>query len=161
MTRNLIDILNKELKILDEYNGGCEKLHQYVIGKDWIRLEKILAKLREKADKLASLDLIREELVIQLKAEHQLSEAVSFGMLLSRLGDEDQKKIRKLKQKLRLSVSLLQTRLKGIGNYTESRSGALRDVLDTLIPDQKGKIYNSCGEASSRGSKPMLFNQSF
>ncbi len=161
MTRNLIDILNREQKILDEYNAGCEKLHRYVIGRDWVKLEKTLAKLRESADKLNSLDLIREELILQLKEVYELSSAVSFGMLLSCMDGADQKQIRKLKQKLRLSISLLQERLKGIGNYTESRSGALRDILDTLIPDQKGKIYNSYGEASNRGSKPLLFNQSF
>ncbi|MDC7234067.1 MAG: hypothetical protein PQJ58_12610 [Spirochaetales bacterium] len=161
MNRNLIDVLNKELKLLEDYNSGCEILHKYVAARNWSRLERTLNSLGKKADKLNSLDLIREELVLQLKEEHQLSPGASFGMLLTRLDEESQKDIRILKQKLRHSVSLLQIRIQGIGNYAETQTSALKDVLDVLNPDQKGRIYNSRGAASPADHKPMLFNHQF
>jgi hypothetical protein len=161
ITRNLIDILNKELKLLEEYNSGCESVHKYVAAKNWTKLERILNSLGKKAEKLDSLDLIREELVLHLKEDHQLNSAASFGMLMTRLDGVSQKEIKILKQKLRHAVSMLQVRINGIGKYAESQTAALRDVLDVLIPDQKGKIYNRSGLASPVDNKPMLFNHQF
>lgn len=161
ITHNLIDILNKELKLLEEYNSGCETLHKYVTAKNWTRLERTLNSLGKKAEKLNSIDLIREELVLHLKEEYQLDPGVSFGMLMTRLDSVNQKEIRTLKQKLRHAVSMLQVRINGIGNYAESQTSALKDVLDVIIPDQKARIYNSSGTASPIDNKPMLFNHHF
>jgi len=161
ITRNLIDILYKELKLLEEYNSGCETLHKYVASKNWTKLERTLNSLTKKAEKLNSLDLIREELVVHLKEDHQLDPGASFGMLMTRLDKGYQKEIRILKQKLRHAVSMLQIRINGIGNYAESQTAVLKDVMDIIVPGQKGRIYNSSGAASPMDSKPMLFNHQF
>jgi hypothetical protein len=160
-TLKLIDVLNKELETLEEYNRGCESLHKHVVAKNWTTLENVLNTLKCESEKLNSLDLMRESLIQNLKEEHSLPGECSFGLLLTHLDTPGQSEIKILKQKIRHAVNILQTRINGIGTYTESQTCALRDVLDELIPDQKGRIYNSRGTASILESKPLLFNHQF
>lgn len=160
-SRKIIDVLSRELETLEEYNRGCEALHKHVVAKNWATLENVLNTLKNEADRLNGLDLKREALILQIKEDCGLSPQVSFGLLMTHLDAPAQKEITILKQKIRHAVSILQTRINGIGAYTESQTSALRDVLDELIPDQKGRIYNSSGTASRLESKPLLFNHQF
>ncbi len=157
----LVETLRKELELLEEYNQGCESLHKHVIAKNWTTLESILNNLKRKALHLDTLDQKRESIVQQLKKELSLQEEVSFGLVLVCLDEDTQRDIKVLKQKIRHAVSILQTRINGIGRYTESQTNILRDVLDELIPEQRGRIYNNRGTASSKDSKPLLFNHQF
>jgi hypothetical protein len=160
-TVKLIDILKSELELLEEYNRGCESLHKNVVAKNWTTLESVLNTLRNKADMLNTLDQKRESFILQLKEDCGLSPQASFGLLMTHLDTHAQKEIKMMKQKIRLAVCVLQTRINGIGSYTESQTSALRDVLDELIPEQRGRIYNSSGTASRVENKPLLFNHQF
>jgi len=161
ITISFINTLKKELELLEEYNQGCESLHKHVVARNWTTLESILNSLKKSAEYLDNLDKKREKQLSQLKNALDLNEEVSFGLVLTCLDSDDQQEIKKLKQKIRHAVGVLQTRINGIGKYTESQAGILRDVLDELIPEQRGRIYNNRGTASAKDSKPLLFNHQF
>jgi len=157
----LIDTLRRELELLEEYNRGCESLHKHVIARNWTTLESILNTLKKSALLLDQLDQKRESLISQLKKSLELQEEVSFGLVLTHLENDTQQEIKNLKQRIRHAVGILQTRINGIGKYTESQTNLLRDVLEALIPEQRGRIYNNRGTASAKDSKPLLFNHQF
>jgi hypothetical protein len=161
LIEKLILILNREQKLLKGYNADCEKLHKTIVAKNWIELEKTLSYLKKRAESLAAEDNEREMVISLLKDEMKLSEHSSFGLLLSLFPVEEKKVVNDLKREIRHSVMMLKSRINGIGKYTESQTSALKDVLDILIPDQKGKIYNRNGSASNTGSNPMLFSRDF
>ena len=155
----LLTILSKELNCLQIYNRECEKLHRYVVSRDWQKLERTLSVLKGQAETLAGADQQRELLISYLKKEMALPTECSFGLLISRFPAEKTEDINQLKRKIRRNILVLQSRIQGIGRYTDSQTAALKDVLDILIPDQKGKIYNKNGAASSSGNNPMLFSR--
>ena len=161
MIDKLLNLLENELAIIRSYNQGCEKLHQYVILKDWKNLEKKIFTLKQQSQDLSEADNEREWLVNHLKQEIGLPEECSFGLLISRFPQDKMRKINDLKRNIRRAVLTLQSRVRGIGKYTENQAGALQDVLDILIPDQKGKIYNRYGSAMSGGNNPLLVNRHF
>ena len=158
-TSRLMDVLNRELKLLEEYNKGCETLHRELIGRNWNGLEAALNLLRSKAAELEERDRTREDLIRDLKKEMQLHEDASFKMLLTRLEPEAGREISGMKSRIKHSVSVLQVRLRGIGRYSENQTGILKDVLGELMPEKKGKIYNSSGFRSSGENRPLLINQ--
>lgn len=161
LINKLILILQDELNLIRQYNLDCESLHKYVVAKNWTDLEKILQKLRNLADDLSRIDEEREMFVNLLKNDMEIAEESSFGLLLSRFPQLEQRQVNDLKREIRHSVMILKNRINGIGRYTESQTTALKDVMDILVPDQKGKIYNRSGAASSAGAKPMLFSRHF
>lgn len=161
LINKLIIILQNELKLVRQYNTECEFLHKYVVAKNWANLEKVLQKLRTLADDLSKIDDKREMIVGILKNETGIAEESSFGLLLSRFPQIEQRQVNDLKRDIRRSVMILRNRINGIGRYTESQTSALKDVMDILVPDQKGKIYNRSGAALSAGAKPMLFSRHF
>jgi flagellar biosynthesis/type III secretory pathway chaperone len=161
MIEKLISILETERDLLRQYHSDCEILHRKIASKNWAELEKLLQKLRKEAESLANADDEREVIISMLKKEADLPEEVSFGLLLSRFSDDVSRRINELKREIRRSITILQSRMTGIGRYTESRTSALKDMLDILVPDQKGKIYDKNGAASNIGSKPMLFSKHF
>jgi len=159
LVKQLVTVLEKELKNLQKYNAGCEQMHKAVVAKDWPRLERIILSLRKRAEKLGVLDREREELISTLKIHLELAPEASFRLLLSRLPENRKVELELLKRNIRRAVTVLQSRMKGIGNYTESQAAALKEVLEELIPDQKGRIYNSRGTASVAEAKPLLFSR--
>ncbi|OQY34175.1 MAG: hypothetical protein B6241_05675 [Spirochaetaceae bacterium 4572_59] len=161
LINKLILILQNELNMIRQYNSECEFLHKFVVAKNWMDLEKVLQKLRILADDLSRIDEEREMFVDILKNEMEIATESSFGLLLSRFPQNEQRQINDLKRDIRHSVMILQNRINGIGRYTESQTSALKEVMDILVPDQKGKIYNRSGAASSAGAKPMLFSRHF
>ncbi len=161
LIEKLIQILKRELALLKGYNADCEKLHKLIVAKNWMELEKTLSLLRNKAEILAAEDSEREMVINLLKDEMKISEHSSFGLLLSLFPAVEKRLTNDLKREIRHSVMMLKGRINGIGKYTESQTSALKDVLDILIPDQKGKIYTRNGSASNTGSNPMLFSRNF
>ena len=157
----LLSLMEDELTLIQSYNQGCEKLHQFVISKDWKNLEKKIISLKQQAARLVDADNEREWVVNHLKHEMDLPEECSFGLLISRFPQEKSREINDLKRNLRRSVMILQGRVRGLGKYTENQAGALKDVLDILVPDQKGKIYNRYGSANKGGQNPLLVNRHF
>ncbi len=157
-TSRLLDVLNRELKLLEEYNKGCETLHQELVGRNWNGLESTLNHLRGNAAELEERDREREELIRVLKKDVQLQEEASFRMLLTRLEPEVGAEIGVLKSRIRHAVNILQVRLKGIGRYSENQTGILRDMLGEFMPEKKGKIYNSSGVKSPGENRPLLIN---
>ncbi len=161
MIDKLLKLLETELNIIRSYNQGCEDVHRYVVSKDWQNLEKSLHNLKIRAEQLSDSDNERELMVAILKKEMNLPDECSFGLLVSRFPQDKAREINDLKRNIRRSIYSLQGRIKGIGKYTESQSGSLKDVLDILIPDQKGKIYNRYGSTMAGGSNPLLVNRHF
>ena len=157
-TSRLLDILNRELKLLEEYNKGCETLHQELVGRNWNGLEATLNLLRGRASELEEKDREREALISVLKKDAGLQNEASFRMLLTRLEPEVSREIGTLKSRIRHAVNILQVRLKGIGRYSENQTGILKDVLGELMPEKNGKIYNSSGVKSPGENRPLLIN---
>ena len=160
LINKLICTLTDELEIIRQYNKSCENLHKSVVSKNWTSLENKIRKLKVQADSLSESDETREWIISSLKNEFGLPEECSFGLLTSRFSQEDSRKVDELKRDIRRSIMVLKNRINGIGRYTESQTSALKDVLDILVPDQKGRIYNRKGAPSAAGT-PMLFSKQF
>lgn len=161
LINKLIRILETERNLINCYNRDCEVLHRHVVSKNWPDLEKTLLLLKERAESLSIADNEREMIISVLKKEMALPEESSFGLLLSRFPESSSRRINDLKRDIRRSILILQGRIKGIGQFTEGRTSALKEVLDVLVPDRKGRIYDRNGAASAIGSKPMLFSKHF
>ena len=157
----VIDLLKQELELLKNYNKRCEELHQSLIRKDWPSLEKLLLDMRQSAEALSQVDQKRELAIAALKQENDLATESSFGLLLSKLSAEQKREIQFHKQALKTTVFLLQSRVKGIGRYSDNQSSVIKDLLSEMIPEKKGNIYNRKGKTSSSEAAPLLFNHHF
>lgn len=157
-TSRLLTVLRRELKLLEEYNKGCEALHKDLVGKNWNGLETTLNLLRGSAAELEERDREREDLIRDLKKDAGLQEEASFRMLLTRLEPEVGSEVGILKSRIRHAVNILQVRLKGIGRYSDNQTGILGDMLSEIMPEKKGKIYTSSGVKSPGENRPLLIN---
>jgi len=152
------EALHLQGALLDNLSREEARLQLAVLQKDWIALEETVRVMRVISADIESCELRRTEGYGSLKASLGLSPEDSFYDVLSRLPLEDRQELATLYRQLRIGIAKVRSITDGIDAYVSATVGTMRDILDEIFPERKGKIYSRSGSVSSSDTSSMVVN---
>ena len=158
MTTAFKDALHLQGVLLDSLSREEARLQLAVLEKDWIALEGSIRAMKAIAADVESCEMQRNESYRMLKVSLGLKEDDSFYEVLSRLPLEERQELANLYRQLRIGIAKVRSTTDGIDSYVTATVGTMREILDELFPDLKGKMYSRSGSVSTTESSSMVVN---
>jgi hypothetical protein len=144
--------------LLDSLSREEARLQLAVLEKDWTALEEAVRTMRVIADDIEGCEMQRNDAYRVLKGTLGLKSEDSFYDVLSRLPLEERQELATLYRQLRVGIAKVRSITDGIDAYVTATVGTMRDILDELFPERKGKIYSRSGSVSMAETSSMVVN---
>ena len=152
------DALHLQSVLLDSLSREEGRLQVAVLEKDWIALEESIRTMRVLAADIEECEMRRNEGYRNLKASLGLKSDDSFYDVLSRLPLEERQELAGLYRQLRIGISKVRSITDGIDAYVTATVGTMRDILDEIFPERKGKIYSRSGSVAVAEAPSLVVN---
>jgi hypothetical protein len=153
---NLKELLNREVELLESFAREEQKLQSAIVDREWDRLEYIVNEMSEASERVLAVETERHECYTRVREELGCEAQDSFYDFASRLELGDRMEISELYRRLKVAVMRVQALTGGIGSYITSATSAIRDVLDELYPQRKGRIYSRAGHHTAPDDRAMV-----
>ena len=146
---DLMDLMELERGVCENYNAVLLDVRASLHTRDWPALELALRRLEILTGDLENIEGGRQV----------LSENLGGNLIEKRvaeLPDESRKRFTRLKFELRANLLKIKSRVRGMAAYTESRGGLARELMESLIPSARGRIYNERGQTAPTCGDPLV-----
>lgn len=149
-------VMVKEISLFELYKEEFQKLKEQVLAKDWVPLQRTIDSIKYLSIEIEKTDSGRNSLYKKLLKETGAEEGETFYGLISRVYGETGRELLDIYRMIRSEVRSLKIMNEGFNRFLSNRQGLIREVVEELVPDRKGAIYNRKGITSHNGSSSSL-----
>ncbi|MFP4373484.1 MAG: flagellar export chaperone FlgN [Spirochaetaceae bacterium] len=149
-------LLKSEVELLEDFARQEQELQNAIVEREWDRLEGIVNEMTEASQSVLSVEQERHECYTRVRRDFDCPPNSSFYDFAAKLDLGDRMEISELYRRLKVAVMRVQALTGGIGSYITSATSAIRDVLDELYPQRKGRIYSRAGHHSVPDDRAMV-----
>jgi hypothetical protein len=153
------ELLAAQVKAMEEFGVREAELQSTILDRDWPTIETLLQTIQKHGAELEQLDLRREELFLQAKADAGLAADAAFGELLAHVDEVDRRELAALYRSLQASVLRVKSVTRGIDSYVRGTLRTTNEVLGEVFPDQKGTIHSRRGRRSPADGRAMVLDR--
>ena len=153
---NLKELLNREAELLENFAHQEQKLQDAIVDREWDRLEGIVNEMSDASQSVLSVEHERHECYTRVREEYGCRSDAGFYDFVAHLDLGDRMEISELYRRLKVAVMRVQALTGGIGSYITSATSAIRDVIDELYPQRKGRIYSRAGHHAAPDDRAMV-----
>ena len=153
---NLKYLLNQEVELLESFARQEQKLQDAIVDREWDRLEGIVNEMSDASQSVLSVEQERHDSYTRVRQEVGCPSDVGFYDFVAHLDLADRMEVSELYRRLKVAVMRVQALTGGIGSYITSATSAIRDVLDELYPERKGRIYSRAGHHAAPDDRAMV-----
>lgn len=151
--------MRREVELLEQFAEQEHDLQKAIVDRQWERLEGIVDAMRASSDEVLQAEAARHRAYTQVRAELGHEDDESFYDFISHLDLDERTAISELYRRLKVAVMRVQALTGGIGTYVTSATTAIREILDELYPQRKGRIYSSGGYHASPDDRAMVLDR--
>ncbi|MCK5737189.1 MAG: hypothetical protein KAH21_11950, partial [Spirochaetaceae bacterium] len=150
----LINLMDQERLLLDDFSEASGEMRAALHKKDWPFLEVSLKKMDGMADLMEVVE----------KKRHLLTEKVSSGKKtlekqISELPPETRKEFQTARAELKARLLTIRSRIRGVSGYAKSQGRLGRELMEELVPSTRGRMYDNKGRSASAGRDPLVVSQ--
>ena len=157
--RDLKQSMKREVELLEAFATEEQKLQNAIVEREWERLEEIVDTMSTASEEVLEAETERHRCYTTAHAEAGCGDEESFYDFVSRLDLGERTEISELYRRLKIAVMRVQALTGGIGSYVTSATTAVREILDELYPQRKGRIYSSGGHHSSPDERALVLDR--
>ncbi|MCK5674000.1 MAG: flagellar export chaperone FlgN [Spirochaetales bacterium] len=158
-TEQLIEILEKEIELVDSFTKVENSILDSVIANNWDSLETSINQTKDISLAIESLDKERAACVELLREELGEDRDTHFYHLTVNMESDKKIKINDLYRKLKLSVLNLQNMNWRIDTYVGTVTGIMKQTLKEIYPNRRGSLYSRSGIIKEADNNPMVLNK--
>lgn len=152
----LTEIMTREISLFSLYKEEFCKLKRFIIDREWLPLQRSLEAIKNISAELEEADRVRDYIYRELLAEAGGDESESFYTLVSRIYGESSKALIDEYRMIRHEARTVKVLNEGFNRYLSNRRNLIKEIMEELIPESRGSIYNKRGIASQNGSSSSL-----
>ena len=146
-------LMEEECALLSAFAAASDEVRTNLHGKDWQALEASLAALGGHADSVGQAEKRRHAAACRMAENGRPEE------LAASLSPEDRREFSRLRSKLRVGVAAVRSRVHGLGAFAESRTRLNRQILEELVPESRGRLYDRRGRLPSPARDALLVSR--
>ncbi len=149
----LINIMELQKKLLDDFSEASESLRGGLHGRDWTMLENSFKKLDGIAGRLEAIEQKRR-LLTEKVVDNQTMDAAVSG-----LGPETRRRFLEVRSQLKAKTVTVRSKTKGLASYADSRARLGRELMEELVPATRGRTYDKKGRSFTGSRDPMVVSR--
>lgn len=157
------DLLEKtllgEISVLSGLYACQKRMYECVLVRSWVQLQKEMAVSEVYADKFASLEQKRHELVQSICPGTE--GAKDFYSVTANLDTENRARINDLFREMKRLLLLSKTENDVFNTYITNARAVISGMLETVLPGRHNKIYTRRGALASVNVDSLVLNRSF
>lgn len=145
--------MREQVTIFDEVLSINERFKQALITRAWPTVEESISELNRLAVSVNTLDHKRVEILIEISKQLGSKKNENCFSLIQKAPDEIRDNLIQLFYELKTMLIRVQGVFKGISSYVEHKKEVSKEIIDILMKDAQGNVYNKPGrrDTSSRG----------
>lgn len=152
----LKNIMTREISLFSIYKEEFGKMKSLVTEKKWVPLQRSFEIVRNISEKIESADSERDSLYSELCVQTGSSADDSFYSVISKIHTNGSSEIYDIYRIVKHEAKSVKILNEGFNSFLQNRKNLVNEIMEELVPDRKGTIYNRKGFSSHDGSSSSL-----
>lgn len=152
------EVLRLQCLLLESLSRHETRLQAAVLQKDWVSLEAAVREMKSISEEIERCEKERTDAYRELKGGLGLRETDTFYEVISRMPLEERAELAQLYRNLRIGIARVKSITTGIDAFVSATVGTMREILEELFPEHKGRMYSRTGAAHSSDTSSMVVN---
>ena len=149
-------IMTHEISLFSSYREEFDKMKQLVLEKEWIFLQRSFEVMQNISNEIEDADSKRDDLYSELCNLTGSDKNDSFYSIISKIHKNGSAEISDIYRILKHETKSIKVLNEGFSRYVQTRKNLVGEIMEELVPDRKGTIYNRKGFSSHDGSSSSL-----
>ena len=149
-------IMTKEISLFSIYKDEFSKMKSLVMTKEWIKLQRSFESVQNISNEIENADSKRDKLYEQICKLTGSEKSDSFYSVISKIHNEGNEEISDIYRIVKHEANSIKILNEGFNSFVNSRKTLVNEIMEELVPDRKGTIYNMRGISSHDGSSSSL-----
>ncbi|MBI9099186.1 MAG: hypothetical protein JEY91_11945 [Spirochaetaceae bacterium] len=131
-------------------------MKKFILEKEWIFLQRAFENVQQVSDKIEKTDSERDNLYEELCSLTGSDKNDSFYTVISKIHKNTNNEMTDIYRIVKHEACSIKVLNEGFNRFLQSRKNVINEIMEELIPDRKGTIYNRKGFSSHDGSSSSL-----
>ncbi|MBB6478685.1 hypothetical protein [Spirochaeta isovalerica] len=149
-------IMTDEISLFSLYREEFGKMEIHVRNKDWVSLQRSTENMRAISEQISRKDNDRDGIYRALCEKTGSSPDDSFYSVAARAYGPESREICDIFRIVKNEARSLKVMNQSFEKFIRNRKNLISDIMEELVPDRKGSIYNRRGLASHDNSSSSL-----
>lgn len=149
-------IMTNEISLFSLYKEEFNKMKNLVMQKDWITLQKSFEVVENLSINIENTDSQRSELYNKICQMTGSGKDESFYSVINKIHKEGGSEITDIYRMVKHEAHSIRVTNEGFSRFLQTRKNLVNEIMEELVPDRKGTIYNRRGFSSHDGSSSSL-----
>lgn len=153
-------VMTQEISLFSLYKDEFNKMKNLVMEKDWIPLQRSFETMLDISKRIEAIDSKRDDLYSKLYDITGSKKDESFYSLMSKIHKNGNSEITDIYRIVKHEANSVKILNEGFNKFVNSRKNLVTEIIEELVPDRKGTIYNRQGFSSHEGrSTSIILNK--
>ena len=149
-------IMTHEISLFSMYKEEFSKMKSLVMEKEWIPLQRSFETVQNISNRIEVADLKRDDLYDKLCNITDSRKEESFYSVMSKIHKNGSNEITDIYRIVKHEANSIKILNEGFNKFLNSRKTLVTEIMEELVPDRKGTIYNRRGFSSPEVSSTSL-----
>ncbi|RQV98513.1 MAG: hypothetical protein EH225_13190 [Calditrichaeota bacterium] len=149
-------VMTDEISLFSLYRDEFGKMEEDVKARDWIALQRSTETVKSLSEKISKKDMQRDRLYRLLCEKTDSSDDDSFYSVATRAYGTESRELCDIFRIIKNEARSLKAMNKNFETFIHSRKTLISEIMEELVPDRKGAIYDRKGLASHKNSSSSL-----
>jgi hypothetical protein len=149
-------IMTHEISLFSLYKDEFNKMVNLVMEKEWITLQRSFDAVQNISNEIEKADTKRDDLYCELCKLTGSNKDDSFYSVISKIHNNGSSEINDIYRIVKHETHSIKVLNDGFSRYIQSRKNLVNEIMEELVPDRKGTIYNRKGFSFHDGSSSSL-----
>ncbi len=152
----LKDTMTQEISLFSRYKEEFNNIKKFIIEKEWISLQRTVEDMKSISLKIEQYDTTRDILYKELCILTGSNDKDSFYSVISKVHKEGGEEIRDIYRIVKNEAKSIKVLNEGLNRFIQTKKSLVTEIIEELVPDRKGTIYNRKGFSSGDGNSSSL-----
>lgn len=156
----LTETMTEEISLFSHYRDEFQNMKELVMDKNWVKLQSSIDRVNHLSRQIEKADGQRDDIYQELLAQTGAEEGESFYSLISRVYGEAGRPLQDIYRIIRHEIRSVKVMSEGFNRFLNNRTSLVKEIMEELVPDRRGSIYNRRGIAShDSGNSSLVLNR--
>lgn len=155
---SVLRLTGDQAAALDVFVECQREVAKAVRARDWAALERSLERAGAAADEVQDAERARREAWFDFLCESGLPDDATVFRASLALPVEYRAMLNDAYRALRLSAMRARIENDALSGFVGNAAATLRDAMETVFPERKGRIYGRSGRATAAGTEALVLD---
>ncbi len=149
-------IMTHEISLFSLYKEEYKNIKRFILEKEWVHLQHSVDNLKNLSRKIEKADSKRDKLYKELCKLTNSGKNDSFYSIISKIHKDGGNEIKDIYRIVKHEANSIKVLNEGLRVFIQTKKELVNEIIEELVPDRKGTIYNRRGFSAQEGNSSSL-----